>query len=273
MGSLSLAQNSKAAGPRALNWIQPGVPLPTFTRSCRKHQGTHWGPAHSKQVLVGQLQGGQGLGLQHGVQVDVAIGPCAQEEVPGGDAGQKARQADECRVSGTAGPSCQTSRLSGSWKASPDPQTWGPQERGPATRVLEPELQRRNLGPDQTAGPWSSYRVRPSGAPSPSLCQGPCGGRGRTTPAGPSLPVEGGAAHRVDRTTMGGEGELCRSPQGHRAGHPRESGLFRCQGALEREAAFRAQNKKAGVEAGESHRRGSYLGLPAVRLRRNGRPS
>lgn len=93
MCSLSLAQNSKAAGPRALNWIQPGVPLPTFTRSCRKHQGTHWGPAHSKQVLVGQLQGGQGLGLQHGVQVDVAIGPCAQEEVPGGDAGQKARQA------------------------------------------------------------------------------------------------------------------------------------------------------------------------------------
>lgn len=71
-------------------------PLPTFSRSCRKHQGTHWGPAHSKQVLVGQLQGGQGLGLQHGVQVDVAIGPCAQEEVPGWEVGQKARRADEC---------------------------------------------------------------------------------------------------------------------------------------------------------------------------------
>lgn len=69
---------------------------------------------------------------------------------------------------------------------------------------------------------------------------------------------------------MGGEGELRRGPQAHRAGHPRESHLFHCQGALEREAAFRAQNKKAGVKAGESHRRGSYLGLPAVRLRRKG---
>lgn len=72
---------------------------------------------------------------------------------------------------------------------------------------------------------------------------------------------------------MGGEGELRWGPQGHRAGHPRESRLFRCQGALEREAAFRAQNKNAGVKAGESHRRGSYLGLPAVRLRRSGRQS
>lgn len=88
--------------------------------------------------------------------------------------------------------------------------------------------------------------------------------------AGPSLPVEGGTAHRVDGAAMGREGELGRGPQGHGAGHPREGGLFRCQRTLEWEAAFRAQNEKAGVKAGESHRRGAHLGLPPVRLWRNG---
>ena len=68
---------------------------------------------------------------------------------------------------------------------------------------------------------------------------------------------------------MGREGEPCWGPQGHRARHPREGGLFRCQGTLEREATFRAQNKKAGVKAGESHRRSTHLGLPPGRLWRN----
>lgn len=39
---------------------------------------------------MGELQRGQGLGLQHGVQVDVAIRPCAQEEIPRWDTGQAA---------------------------------------------------------------------------------------------------------------------------------------------------------------------------------------
>lgn len=47
---------------------------------------------------MGQLQGGQGLGLQHGVQVDVAIGPRAQEEIPRQDAGE------ECWVAWSTGP-------------------------------------------------------------------------------------------------------------------------------------------------------------------------
>lgn len=121
-----------AQTPRALNRIQPGVPSPTFPRSCRKHQRAHWGPAHSKQVLVGQLQGGQGLGLQHGVQVDVAIGPCAQEEVPGWEVGRKARRADECWVASTATPSCQTSRLSAPGKPPRTPNL-GSSVRGPTT--------------------------------------------------------------------------------------------------------------------------------------------
>ena len=65
---------------------------------------------------------------------------------------------------------------------------------------------------------------------------------------------------------MGREGELCRGPQGHRAGHPREGGLLCCQGALKREAAFRAQHEKAWVKAGESHCCGTHLGLPPGRL-------
>lgn len=68
---------------------------------------------------------------------------------------------------------------------------------------------------------------------------------------------------------MGREGELCRGPQRHRGRHPREGGLFRCQGTLQWEAAFRAQNEKAGVKAGESHRCGTDLSLPPVRLQRN----
>ena len=52
---------------------------------------------------MGQLQGGQGLGLQHGVQVDVAVGPCAQEEIPRQDAGQTARQGMSAGDSGAAG--------------------------------------------------------------------------------------------------------------------------------------------------------------------------
>lgn len=115
-------------GSGHLSGPKPGVPFPTFTRSCRKHQGTHWGPAHSKQVLVGQLQGGQGLGLQHGVQVDVAIGPCAQEEVPGWGAGQKASMWMSAGVRVERGPSCQASRLPGPRKASLDPQPPPPPE-------------------------------------------------------------------------------------------------------------------------------------------------
>ena len=97
---LSPAQNSKyVLGPYHLNGSEPIVLFPTFPGSSRKHQGAHWRPAHGKQVLVGQLQGGQGLGLQHGVQVDVAVGPRTQEEIPGRDEGQRARQGHEHRVS------------------------------------------------------------------------------------------------------------------------------------------------------------------------------
>lgn len=88
---------------------------------------------------------------------------------------------------------------------------------------------------------------------------------------GPSLPVEGGTAHGVDGPAMRREGQLCRGPQGHRARHPGEGGLFRCQGTLEWEAAFRAQNKKPGVKAREGHRRGTHLGLSPGRLWRNER--
>ena len=83
----------------SLQWSHAHCPFPTFPRSSCEHQGAHWGPANSKQVLVGEPQGGQGRGLQHGVQVDVAVGPCAQEEIPGRDARQTARRGDERRGS------------------------------------------------------------------------------------------------------------------------------------------------------------------------------
>jgi hypothetical protein len=73
--------------------------------------------------------------------------------------------------------------------------------------------------------------------------------------------VEGGTAHRVDRTSMGREGELSWGPQGHGAGHPSEGRLLCCQGTLEREATFSAQDKNAGVEAGESYCCGTHLSL------------
>lgn len=50
---------------------------------------------------MGQLQGRQGLGLQHGVQVDVAVGPCTQEEIPRWDA----EQPDKGMSPGVAGTS------------------------------------------------------------------------------------------------------------------------------------------------------------------------
>ena len=114
----------------------------------------------------------------------------------------------------------------------------------------------------QTAGARSSSRA----ARGHTLARPRARGPELMEEARPSVPVEGGAAHRVDGTTMGGEGELCRGPQGHRAGHPREGGLRRRQGALEREASLCAQHEQAGVEAGEGHRRGAHLGLPPGRL-------
>ena len=121
---------------------------------------------------------------------------------------------------------------------------------------------RSSVGKTRAQGRLQALRqfcVGPGGTPPTSLCQRPCG---------PSLPVEGGGAHRVDWATVGGEGELRRGPQGHRAGHPRDSSILCRQGALEREAAFCAQHEKAGVEAGERHRRGAHLSLPTGRLRR-----
>lgn len=144
---------------------------------------------------------------------------------------------------------------------SPHPQTWGPWQRGanslgPATSVLDTRAHvgRPGLRTDCSPMAW------PGGSLLVPEAQ-----------VGAFLPVERRTAHGVHRTAMGREGELCRGPQGHRAGHPRESGLFRCQGTLEWEAAFRAQNKKAGVKAGESHRCGAHLGLPTGRLWRNKR--
>lgn len=58
--------------------------LLTFPSCSGKEQWSNWGPAHTEEVLLGQLERQQGLGLQQGVQVDLAISPTAQEEVPGG---------------------------------------------------------------------------------------------------------------------------------------------------------------------------------------------
>lgn len=237
------AQNSRyVQGPWHSSGSKSGVLFPTFPRSGCKHQRAHWGPAHSKQVFVGQLQGCQGLGLQHGVQVDVAVRPCAQEKVPRQDARQRARQGGECWVSWSTGPP---------WTPKPGTPLGneGPTPSGHKNSNGE------KLGPRQTAGPFSNSvgPPRPPGA------------------RWPPLPVEGGTAHRVDGTPVGREDELCRRPQGHGARPPREGGLFRRQGALEWEAAFRAQNEKAGVKAGEGHRRGAHLGLSPGRLWRDER--
>lgn len=69
---------------------------------------------------------------------------------------------------------------------------------------------------------------------------------------------------------MGREGELHRGPKWHGAGHPSESSCFRCQGALEGEATFCAQNEKAGVKAGEGHRCHPHLSLSSGRLWKSG---
>lgn len=59
-----------------------GWPRPTFPGGGREHEGAHGGPAHAEQVLVRELQGGERLRLQHGVEVHVAVGARAQEEIP-----------------------------------------------------------------------------------------------------------------------------------------------------------------------------------------------
>lgn len=82
---------SRGQTTHPLKETQAWRPLPTFPRGSCKNQGPHWGPAHSKQILEGELQRGQGRGLQHGVQVDMPVGPSAQEEIPRWDAGGQAR--------------------------------------------------------------------------------------------------------------------------------------------------------------------------------------
>lgn len=52
---------------------------------------------------MGQLQGRQGLGLQHGVQVDVPVGPCTQEEVPAWERGRRPNDRVSVGCPGTAG--------------------------------------------------------------------------------------------------------------------------------------------------------------------------
>lgn len=170
--------------------------------------------------------------------------------------GQKARQGDECWVRGLL-------------KSLPGAPTWGPRQGGADPPDRPPESWTPALkwgGPRPGCRSFWRSLVRPGGTPPLSLWLM----EDDDPQAGPSLPVERGTAHRVDGAAMGREGELGRGPQGHRAGHPREGGLFRCQGTLEWEAAFRAQNEKAGVKAGESHRRGAHLGLAPVRLWRSG---
>lgn len=82
--------------------------MATFPGGSHKHQGPSRGPAHSKQVLVSQLEGGQGLSLQHGVEVHVAVGARAQEEIPG-----EAEDKSSMRVAGVraAGPQIQAAYL------------------------------------------------------------------------------------------------------------------------------------------------------------------
>lgn len=182
--------------------------------------------------------------------MDVAIRPCAQEEIPRWDTGQAAGE--------HWGPGVAGAFLSDS--------SWATGLRKVRSRF--PGANHRSSGYWSSVGKTRAqgrlqaprqFCVGPGGTPPTSLCQRPCG---------PSLPVEGGAAHRVDGATVGGEGELRRGPQGHRAGHPCDSSVLCRQGALEREAAFCAQHEKAGVEVRESHRRGAHLSLPTGRLRR-----
>lgn len=183
--------------------------MPTFTRSSSKNQGAHRGPAHSKQVLVRELQRGEGLSLQHGVQVDMAIGPSTQEEIP-----------RPWKKKGLHGASA---ALLG---CLPMQHSLGLRKRqalGPTTK-----LQRITLLVSKSSGAGQPSRLAP-------------------------LPVKRGTAHRVHRATMRREGELHRGPKRHRAGHPSESGCLCCQGTLEGEATFCAQNEKAGVKAGEGH--------------------
>lgn len=188
---VSPAQNSRyRLGLCQLQRIQAWCPFPTFPRSSRKHQRAHWGPAHSEQVLVGQLQGGQGLGLQHGVQVDVAVGPSAQEEIPRQDAGQTARQGMNAGDSGVAGGFLPDS----SWavrlmRGLPRPPNLGSSSK---VRGRLPGANPRSSGywgsngedpgPGQTAGPLSSAMCGLVGLPHPPCARGPVADGGGSGP-------------------------------------------------------------------------------------------
>ena len=149
----------------------------------------------------------------------MAIGPSTQEKIP--------RQYRKGRLHGAATITSSAVYL---WKiplASPAVKNGA----GPGTNSKVQRIRMLVLKP--AAGPLS-------------LC---LSGKPRLMP----LPVEGRTAHRVHRATMGREGELHRGPEGHRAGYPSEGSCLCCQGTLEGKATFCAQNKKAGIEAGEGH--------------------
>lgn len=58
--------------------------LLAFPRRSCKNQWSNWRPAYTEQVFLWYLQSKEGLCLQHRVEVNLSVGPTAQEEVPGG---------------------------------------------------------------------------------------------------------------------------------------------------------------------------------------------